>query len=67
MAIKMTKPSYVRRNFICEDLGISRTKFWRMLKNGEYPPPIELSTRYEAWPIEIHEEWKAQRNKQYAT
>lgn len=59
--VKPSKPSFIRRGYICADLGICRTKLWKMIKTGEYPPPIELAENMEAWPLSIHEKWKAEK------
>ena len=60
----MGRQHYLRRRDIWEDLGICRHKLKKMLDEGYYPPPIELSPGYEVWPRKLHEKWKDDLDKQ---
>lgn len=42
-------------------LGLSRTKFYEMLRAGELPSPVRLSPRNPRWPRDDLLEWVKSR------
>ncbi len=45
-----------------EDRGLgSRTTLWRMVKNGELPPPQKISDRSVGWQEPVIEKWERSR------
>ena len=39
----------LREKEVCERTGLSRATRWRKIKAGEFPQPIQLSTRSIGW------------------
>ena len=46
---------------------VSSATLWRMVKAGDFPPPVKLSQRVTAWPVESVRSWMADRSVQQAT
>jgi len=42
-------------------LGLSRGTIWRMVRRGEFPPPLQLSPRRIGWRRSTVERWLAER------
>ena len=46
----MTKDvRFIRVRQVIERLAISRTTLWRLIKKGEFPPPVKISKYASAW------------------
>ena len=52
----------VRASYIYERLGIHYTTLWRWIKDGKFPPPIQLG-RFRAWPKEDVDRWEASQRR----
>lgn len=48
-------------------LGISVSTLDRMVKNGQFPRPVALSSRTVGWPSDVVERWQASRPVKGAT
>lgn len=42
--------------YFCEQLGISRTTWWRWAKREDFPKPIHLG-RHVRWPVDQVEQY----------
>jgi predicted DNA-binding transcriptional regulator AlpA len=42
---------------VCDTTGISRVTLWRLSKNGNFPPAIQLSPNRIGWSRKAIEEW----------
>ncbi|MBE3868275.1 helix-turn-helix transcriptional regulator [Vibrio parahaemolyticus] len=49
---------------ILQMLNISRTTFWRIRKESEFPEPVKLGCRILGWPKEEVERWILDRYQQ---
>ena len=38
-------------------LKVSRTTLWRMVKAGDFPPPMQVSKGIKAWKLSTVHEW----------
>jgi prophage regulatory protein len=41
--------------------SLSRTTIWRMVRAGEFPPPVRVSANRIAWPESVVSVWIASR------
>jgi prophage regulatory protein len=39
----------LRQKQVCEMLGISGSTLWQWVRDGKFPPPIELGPNTKAW------------------
>lgn len=46
--------------------GHSPTTFWRMIKAGDFPPPVKISPRLNSWSEEILDQHDAKKIKEAA-
>lgn len=61
MQHKTTTQRLIRHAALAEQLGISRTTLWRMVRNGEFPAPRRITAGVKGWlPSEV-DEWLQQR------
>ena len=51
----------LRTAALAEQLGISRTTLWRMVRDGEFPPARRITTGVKGWLPEDVEEWLRRR------
>jgi prophage regulatory protein len=61
MALPSKKPSYLRIKNLKEDLGISESTIWRLIKKGDFPKPVKLSANCTAFKSDEVDAWKASR------
>ena len=45
---------------VCERLNISRAKLYRMMRNGEFPPPLKVGSQSVRWPQSELDEFLAE-------
>lgn len=50
----------LRARDVQRELGISRTTIWRLVKAGEFPPPLRITSKVIAWRKSDIEEWQEQ-------
>lgn len=43
---------FVRLPKILELIPVSETTWWDGVREGRYPPPVKLSARCSAWPVD---------------
>lgn len=43
---------------ITEDLAVSERTVYRLIKNGDLPPPVHFSAKIRRWPAQIYFNWK---------
>jgi prophage regulatory protein len=44
---------------VMDRVSLSRTTIWRLVKRGEFPPPIQLTKGRHAWSAEAVQGWIA--------
>lgn len=57
MSRKLMAPRLPDVGFVCEALvrklyPVSRTVLWRLVRDGQFPEPIELGPNTTAWPVQ---------------
>lgn len=52
---------HLRRPAVEELTGLSRTTIYVMMKRGEFPRPVKLTSKAVAWPESVIAEWLASR------
>jgi prophage regulatory protein len=60
---KLVAEKHLRRRAVQELTGLSCTTIYDMMKRGEFPRPIRISTRAVAWPESKIAQWQADRAK----
>ncbi len=61
MDIRLKKSNAVRIAKVCDQTGISRTQIYRLIKSGDFPRPVKLSTRIVAWNEDTISDWLDQK------
>ena len=56
MTVKMLRPKELP-----EVVGLSRVTIWRKVRDGTFPPPIELAENAIGWPEDIIDTWLESR------
>jgi len=51
----------LRASKVLEKTGISRTHLYRLIQQGEFPPPSKLSERVSVWDEIIIDNWLADK------
>ena len=51
---------------VCEAMGLSRVTIWRLVKDGKFPKPLEISQRKRAWPVTDVEQYLSDREAERA-
>lgn len=46
---------------VSEKVGLSKASIYRLMKEGKFPPPIELGDRARGWPESVLDEWIEER------
>ena len=39
----------IGRKEMCKKIGVGETTLWRMVKRGDFPPPLQISPRRVGW------------------
>lgn len=52
---------HLRRPAVEEMTGLSRSTIYSLMDQGDFPRPINLTSRIVAWPESRISEWLAQR------
>lgn len=52
---------HLRRPAVEEVTGLSRTTIYEMMKRGEFPRPIKITSKAVAWPESAITKWLASR------
>ncbi|MFI8383259.1 helix-turn-helix transcriptional regulator [Pseudomonas sp. NPDC079086] len=61
MATQFVTPALLRIKSVCVLVGLSRAQIYRLVRSGEFPPPVRLSTKSVAWPSEHVNAWISQK------
>ena len=56
-----TRVKVLRENEVASRVGLSRSTRWRMVRDGLFPAPIELSERARGWLESDIDAWIASR------
>ncbi len=46
---------------VVEETSLSRRTIYRYIKQGLFPPPVQLGPNRVAWPSEAVESWKLEK------
>ena len=57
MTLQVSSRTLIRINDVLRLVAISRSHLYAMVKCGEFPPPLKLSTRSSAWKLSEVEAW----------
>lgn len=58
----MSKRIY-RLKALVSELGLSKTTIYALIKEGQFPKPVSLTTRSVGWRAEDIEEWLNSREQ----
>lgn len=42
---------------VCAQIGLSKSQIYRLIRAGEFPPPVRLGTNSVAWPADQVGSW----------
>ncbi|QIL20203.1 AlpA family phage regulatory protein [Thermomonas sp. HDW16] len=45
----MTSPTILRMNDLTAQLGLARSTIYKMVRSGDFPPPVKLTGRASGW------------------
>jgi len=57
---------YLSRGQVAERLGISICTLWRMIRAGQFPPPVQISPRRVGWPENVLIQWETEKTESAA-
>ncbi len=57
MGEHMTFRKFLRVAAVCDALGVSRATFYRMVRDGQFPRPVQLTAQVRVWPAEVVASW----------
>lgn len=60
---KVPEIGFVRLKTVLELIPVSSATWWRWVKSGDAPKPVQLSPGVTAWNIEELREWIRTRSK----
>ena len=55
-SVGLPSTGYVRLSHLIgpgNPLPISKSTLWKWVSEGSFPPPVKLSKRVTAWPVEV--------------
>ena len=52
---------------VAATIGCSRNHVWRMVKKGQLPPPLKISTRIRAWRSDEIENFMNEKDRERYT
>ena len=47
----------LRIDDVCRTIGLGKTKIYEMVREGEFPPPVALTSRSRAWRQDEVQKW----------
>ncbi len=52
--------AFIGRSQVREELlgGASKTTLWRLERDGDFPPSVQVTRRLKGYPVEDVEEWR---------
>ncbi|WP_324517051.1 AlpA family transcriptional regulator [Pseudomonas sp.] len=42
---------------VCAQIGLSKSQIYRLIRAGEFPPPVRLGQNSVAWPADQVDSW----------
>jgi len=54
-------PALLRLPGVCTQVGLSKSQIYRLIRSGEFPPPVRLGPKSVAWPAEHVHAWIADK------
>ncbi|GLK90017.1 helix-turn-helix transcriptional regulator [Pseudomonas turukhanskensis] len=59
-------PTLLRLPGVCAQVGLSKSQIYRLIRAGDFPPPVRLGANSVAWPADqigmwVHEKISAVR------
>ncbi|WP_041756806.1 helix-turn-helix transcriptional regulator [Stutzerimonas stutzeri] len=54
-------PALLRLPGVCTQVGLSKSQIYRLIRSGEFPPPVRLGPNSVAWPAEHVHAWIADK------
>jgi prophage regulatory protein len=57
----MSESRIMRLQAVCAHTGLSRTTMYRLVRQGQFPKPIRLTTRTSGWLYDEVNAWIAER------
>lgn len=52
---------FLRVDDVCQQVGLAKSTVYKLVADGEFPPPIHPTPRTSAWISEEVNGWQAQR------
>lgn len=52
---------FIRTRQVLEMIGVSRTTLWRMVQEGAFPPPVQVTGRNAHYVLQAVEAWMQTR------
>ena len=52
---------FIKTRQVLEMLGVSRTTLWRMVQNGSFPQPVQITGRNAHYVLQAVEAWMRAR------
>ena len=54
---------FIRTRQVLEMIGVGRTTLWKMVQEGSFPRPVEITERNSGYLLEAVEEWMQLRTQ----
>ena len=54
---------FMRLPEVCKAVGVGQSTVWELVRHGEFPLPIKVTSRCTAWRSDEVEAWMASRNR----
>lgn len=51
----------LREPAVCAASGLSKTQLWRLIGRGQFPQPVKISERCNAWDSRLIDAWLAEK------
>lgn len=63
-ASNVTTGKYLRLPDVKAETGLGKTSIYQLIREGQFPKPVKISSRAVAWREGAIEAWKADRQAQ---
>lgn len=51
----------LREPAVCAACGLSKTQLWRLIGRGQFPQPVKITQRCNAWDSRAIDAWLAEK------
>ncbi len=51
----------LREPAVCTACGLSKSQLWRLIGRGQFPKPVKISERCNAWDSRLIDAWLAEK------